>query len=85
MPEKGPIGSVLIFRRLQEEYNADGKKLYMCFVDVKEACDRERKCLECVMKMNGIPEVFVRSVMSLYEGVRTRVTVDSELSEEFEV
>ena len=32
-----------------------------------------------------IPEVLVRSVMSPYEGVKTRVRVDSELSEEFEV
>ena len=33
----------------------------------------------------GISEVLVRSVMSLYEGVKTRVRVDSELSEEFVV
>ena len=32
-----------------------------------------------------IPEVLVRSVMSLHEGAKTRVRVDSELSEEFEV
>ena len=32
-----------------------------------------------------MPEVLVRSELSLYEGVRTRVRVDSELLEEFEV
>ena len=32
-----------------------------------------------------ISEVLDRSVMSLYEGAKTRVIVDSELSEEFEV
>ena len=32
-----------------------------------------------------MPEVLVRSVMSLYEGAKTRVRVDSELSEVFEV
>ena len=37
------------------------------------------------MRKKGIPEVLVRSVMSLYEGAMTRVSVDSELSEEFEV
>ena len=36
------------------------------------------------MRKKVIPEVLVRSVMSLYEGVKTRVRVDSELSEEFE-
>ena len=37
------------------------------------------------MRKKGLPEVLVRSVMSLYEGAKTRVRVDSELSEEFEV
>ena len=37
------------------------------------------------MRKNGIPEVLVRSMMSLCEGAKTRVRVDSELSEEFEV
>ena len=37
------------------------------------------------MRKNGIPEVLVRSMMSLYEGAKTRVTVHSELSKDFEV
>ena len=37
------------------------------------------------MRRKGIPEVLVRSVRSLYEGAKTRVGVDSELSEEFVV
>ena len=37
------------------------------------------------MRKKGIPEVIVRSVKSLCEGAKTRVRVDSELSEEFEV
>ena len=37
------------------------------------------------MGKKGIPEVLVRSVMSLYEGAKTRVRVDTEWSEEFEV
>ena len=41
--------------------------------------------LEWAMRKNGIPEVFVGSVMCLYERAETRVRVDSELSEEFEV
>ena len=32
-----------------------------------------------------MPDVMVRSVVSLYEGAKTSVIVDSELSEEFEV
>ena len=36
------------------------------------------------MRNKGIPEVLNRSVMSLHEGANTRVTVDSQLSEELE-
>ena len=58
----------------------------MCFVDLDEAFDRvPRKVLEWALRKKGIPEALVRSVMSLYEGAKTRVRVDSELSEEFEV
>ena len=44
-----------------------------------------RKVFEWALGEKGIPEVLVRSVMSMYEGAKTRVRVDSELSEEFEV
>ena len=37
------------------------------------------------MSKKGIPEVLVRSVESVYEGAKSWVRVDSELSEEFEV
>ena len=44
----------------------------MCFVDLEKAFGRvPRKVLEWAMKKKGIPEVFVRSVMCLYEGVKT--------------
>ena len=57
----------------------------MCFVDPGKAFERVLwKVLEWAMKKKGIPEVVVRSVMSLYEGAKTRVIVDSELSEAFE-
>ena len=37
------------------------------------------------MRKKGMPEVLARSVISLYEGVKIGVSVDSELSKEFEV
>ena len=37
------------------------------------------------MRKKGIPDVLVRSVMSLYKGAKTRVRVSSELSVGFEV
>ena len=78
--------AVFILRRMQGEYHAKGKNLYMCLVDLEKAFDRvPRKVLEWAMRQKGIPEVLVRSAMSLCEGAKTRVRVNSELSEEFEV
>ena len=37
------------------------------------------------MRKKGAPDVLVRSMVSLYEGAKTSVRVDYELSEEFEV
>ena len=81
MPERGIIDVVFIFRRMHEEYNAKGKELYMCFVDQEKAFYRvPRKVLEWAMRSKEMPEVLVRSVRSLYEGAKTKVKVDSELS-----
>ena len=41
--------------------------------------------LKWLIRKKGIPEVLVRSVMSLCEGAKTRVGVDYEMSEEVEV
>ena len=58
----------------------------MCSVDLEKAFDRApRKVLEWAMRKKGIPKILVRSVMSLHEGGKTRVRVDYELSEEFDV
>ena len=85
MPERGSIDAVFILRKLQEEYYAKGKS-YLSFVKLKKAFDRVlKKALEWTMRKKAIPEVLVRSVMSLYGGAKTRVRVDYELSEEFEV
>ena len=86
MPERGTIDAVFILRKMQEEYHAKGKKLYMCFVDLEKAIDRvSRKVLAWAMRKKDIPDVLVRSVMSLYKGAKMRVRVDSELSEEPDV
>ena len=61
-------------------------KRCICFVDLEKVFDRvPRKVLGWAMRKKGIPEVRVRSVTSLHEGEKTRVRVDSDLSEEFEV
>ena len=71
---------------MQKEYHAKGKKLCMFLVDLEKSFDRvPRKVLEWGMRKKGMSDVLVRSVMNLYEGAQMGVSVDSELSEEFEV
>ena len=54
-------------------------------MDPEKAFDRvPTKVLEWAMRKKGLPDILVRSVMSLYEGAKTGANVDSELSEEFE-
>ena len=43
MPERGTIDAVFILRRMQEEYQVKGKKLYMCFVDLEKAFDSAKE------------------------------------------
>ena len=56
----------------------------MCFVDLEKAFDRvPRKVMEWALRKKGLAEVLVQAVMSLYEGVRTKVKVGSGTSEYF--
>ena len=56
MPEKGTIDPVFSMRRLQEEYRAIGKKLYMFFMDLVTAFDRvPQKALEWAIRKEGVP------------------------------
>ena len=86
MPGKGIIDAVFILWRLQEEYLDKENKLCMSFVDLEKAFGRVPAGVsEWAISKRGIPEAMVRAVMSLYEGAKTRVRVELELSEEFEV
>jgi len=86
MPEKGTIDALFILRRLQEEYLAVDKQLYMCFVDLEKAFDRvPRRVIEWALRKKGVLEMLLRAVMSLYSGAETRVRVASCYSKEFSV
>ena len=73
-------------RQLQEKYLGKKKCLYYCFVDLEKAFDRvPRKVIKFALRKIGVEEKLVQAVMRLYEGVRTRVRVYSEVSEPFGV
>ena len=45
---------VFIMRRLKEKYNAKGKKLYMCFVDLEKTFDIVKESVEIDNEEKGI-------------------------------
>ena len=74
----------LCLRMVQHIKYMEKKKLYMYFVDIEKAFDRDpRKVMEWAMRKKGLSEVIVRAVMSLYHGAKTKVRVGYELSQEF--
>ena len=86
MPAKGTVDVTFTVRKMQEEYQKKDKKLYLCFVDMEKAFERvPRKVMEWAMRKKGLSEVMVWAVMSLYDGAKTRVRVESAYSEEFKV
>ena len=86
MPGRGTSDAIFIVRQLQEKYLSKKKSLYYCFVDLEKAFDRvPRRVIEFALRKKGVEEKLVQTVMRLYEGARTRVRVDSELSEPFAV
>ena len=85
-PGKGTVDAIFIVSTMQGEYQKEDKKLYMCFVDMGKAFDRvPRKVMEWATRMKGLSEVIVRTIMSLYDGAKTRVRVGSAYSMAFKI
>ena len=86
MPGRGTVDSVFVLRRLTEKFRAKNKKLFFVFVDLEKAFDRvSREVIRFALRRKGVPEYLVNGVMSLYNGCKTAVLVDRELSSSFSV
>ena len=78
--------TLFVVGKMQDKYREKNKKLYMCFVDLEKTFDRvPKRVMQQEPKKRGIPEIFVKEVMSLYEDSKTKVKVGSKFSEEFYV
>ena len=83
---RGTTDALYIVRQLQEKYLAAKRPLYFAFVDLEKAFDRvPRKVLWWAMRSLGVEEWAVRAVQSMYANARSRVRVNGQLSEEFDV
>ena len=62
------------------------KELYLIFVDLEEASDREPRCvIKCVMRKLGIKDWLIQVVMLMYVSATTQVRVSSEMTDIFSV
>ena len=85
-PGRGTTDTIFVVRQLQEKYLAANKRLYMAFVDLEKAFDREpRKVIWWALRKLGVEEWIVRLVQGMYANARSRVRVGEGYSEEFEV
>ena len=86
VPGKGTTDAIFIARQTQEKYASARKPLYFAFVDLEKAFDCvPRDVLWWAMRSLGVEEWVVRAVQSMYANARSRVRVNGQLSEEFEV
>ena len=86
MSGRGIVDAVFVLRRLMEKFRAKSKKLFFVFVDLEKAFDQvSREVIRFALRQKGVPEYVVNGVMSLYEGCKTAILVDGELSSSFSV
>ena len=72
LPDRETIDTVFILRRMQDEYHAKGKKLYMCLVDLIKIDRVPRKVLKWALRKKRIQEGLARSMMSRNDGEKNK-------------
>ena len=73
---RSTVDAIFIFRKMQESYLEENKKLFICFVDLEKAFDRVlRKVIEWALRKKLVPKRLVQAVMSMYKEAKMRVKV----------
>ena len=86
VPGRGTTDAIFIVRQLQEKYIAANKPLYFAFVDLEKAFDRvPRKVLWWALRSLGVEEWAVHVIQGMYSNTQSRVRVNGQYSEEFNV
>ena len=83
---KGTTDAIFIMRQVQEKHQAKKKKLYYAFMDLEKEFDRvSRDVVIWALRMLGVNEWLIGTVMALYTEACTVVRPDAGLSKSFEV
>ena len=86
MKGEGATDAVFIVREMQEKFRANGKKLYLGFVNLEKAVDRiVREVIRWAVRKLGVEEWLALAVMFMYAGAKTVVRTVYGSSNGFEV
>ena len=78
--------AIFIMRQMQEKHQAKKKQLYYAFVDLEKAFDRvPREVVRWALRMSGVEDWLVNTVMALYQDACTVVRTDMGDSGDFKV
>ena len=85
MPGRGTTDAIFILRQMHKKHIARKKDLFFAFVDLEKAFDRvPRIVLWWAMRKLGVEE-WVISVKAMYANARSKVQLNDQFSDEFEV
>ena len=86
MPGRGTTDAIFILRQMQEKYLGKKKDIFFAFVDLKKAFDRiPRKVIWWAMRSLGVSEWIVQTVQAMYDTPKSRVRLNGNFSEIFNV
>jgi hypothetical protein len=80
------IQQIHILRRIMDGANIDATPLFITFIDFKKAFDSvDRDMMFAILRHYGIPEKIVNAIRVLYDHSTSRVYVDGQTSQPFDI
>ena len=83
---RGCVDMIYCARQLVEEAREHNTQIFMLFIDLRKVYDSiSRSPLWHVLEKYGIPPTLLSIIRSLHDGMKAEVTVDGNLTPDFEV